>query len=163
MKKHYFIALAIIIATLLAIFWFKVLPSRVPFNQCSTIYRHYADQPGIEASFLKHFRIDDSTFSDVTILHALDSNSWQHLLTDFQIPVQPQSVYDRISQGEEVNLLKLISEPLPENGMDTCISNNALVVISLKAKNISLYHFHSKETMKIIFSQKLLETSNSPS
>ena len=68
MKKHYIIASCIIMAVLVAYYLFNTIPRRVPLDECSELYLHYAGQPGINASFVKDFRINDSLSVCATLL-----------------------------------------------------------------------------------------------
>ena len=54
-------------------------------SQCSPLYQRYCYTPGIEASYVKGFRINDTLFVDATLLHATDSASWATLLNDFHL------------------------------------------------------------------------------
>ena len=60
----------------------------VPFRQCSETYQHYAGQPGIEATFIKDFRINDSLSVCATLLEVQDSDTWYRLMHEFNIPIQ---------------------------------------------------------------------------
>ena len=49
------------------------LPRTVPFYKCSDEYKKYSRVDGVEASFIKDFRINDTLTVDVTMLKAVDS------------------------------------------------------------------------------------------
>lgn len=76
------LCLLIIIGTLAVKLW----PRSVPYDLCSDIYKHYAGVEGIDASFIKDFKVNDSVFVDVTLLEAKDSASWAVLMHDFPGP-----------------------------------------------------------------------------
>lgn len=61
-------------------------PRTIPFDKCSEAYKTYANNPSVEASFIKDFRINDSVFVDVTLLEAADSIGWNTLWHDFCLP-----------------------------------------------------------------------------
>lgn len=66
---------------LLTAYWPRILQPR----QCSPLYQRYYNVPGIEASYVKGFRINDTLAIDATLLHATDSASWERLLNDFHL------------------------------------------------------------------------------
>lgn len=61
----------------------KLWPRTVPTQQCSPIYREYAGKPGIRASFVKGYRINDTTFVDATLLKASTRAGFEQLKKDF--------------------------------------------------------------------------------
>lgn len=62
-----------------------LLPQIVPFDQCSDVYKRYADVDGVEATFVKDYKVNDSIGVDVTLLEAKDTNVWNDLCVDFDI------------------------------------------------------------------------------
>ncbi|MBO4752571.1 MAG: hypothetical protein J5526_07490 [Bacteroidales bacterium] len=63
----------------------RLCPRTLPPRQCSELYRQYADTRGIDASFIKDYKVNDSVFVDVTMLEAKDDSTWSQLLDDFNI------------------------------------------------------------------------------
>lgn len=86
MKKTWlftvFICLLIIAGGGAVVLW----PRTIPFDKCSESYKIYANNPSVEASFIKDFRINDTVFVDVTLLKAVDSIGWDTLWHDFCLP-----------------------------------------------------------------------------
>jgi len=72
----------VVASLLMARFW----PHTLRDDQCSPLYQRYCHTPGIEASYVKGFRINDTLAIDATLLHATDSASWERLLNDFNLP-----------------------------------------------------------------------------
>lgn len=56
-----------------------------PSGEVGEVYRRYCNRDDIRVEFFKDFRIDDSTFVDVTTLTAKDSASWEALLREMNI------------------------------------------------------------------------------
>ena len=56
-----------------------------PAPEVSALYMRYVDDPGVEASFAKDFRINDTLAIDATLLRAKDSAAWERLLEDFNL------------------------------------------------------------------------------
>ena len=62
-----------------------LLPQVVPFDQCSDAYKRYADVEGVEATFIKDYKVNDSIGVDVTLIEAKDTTVWNDLCVDFDI------------------------------------------------------------------------------
>ena len=88
-----------------------------PEREVSDLYLRYAEDPGVEASYVKGFRINDTLFVDATLLQAKDSTGWERLLNDFHLVNvidtsayrQPQSF--SISRVSKVDPTKRVSNP----------------------------------------------------
>ena len=84
--KRYWILTLIGLVLCLGVAWaMKSMPRLLSDEECSLIYQRYADDPGIEASFVKGFRVNDTLAIDATLLHATDSAGWQRLVDDFHL------------------------------------------------------------------------------
>lgn len=62
-----------------------LLPQVVPFDQCSDMYKRYADMDGVDATFIKGYKVNDTVFVDVTLLETKDTALWDSLCKDFGI------------------------------------------------------------------------------
>ena len=68
-------------------------------DEVSEYYTRYAGTPGINAAFVKDYRVNDSLRLDVTVLEVTDSAVWEqtceelHLLTTAQIPAEFRHLY----------------------------------------------------------------------
>ena len=75
-----FVLLAV--ATVLVVkYWHHTLPA----EECGEVYCRYSNRDDLKVSFLKDFRINDSTTVDVTTLTAKDSAGWEALLREMNI------------------------------------------------------------------------------
>ena len=75
-----FVLLAVA-AVLVVKYWHHTLPA----EECGEVYCRYSNRDDLKVSFLKDFRIDDSTTVDVTTLTAKDSAGWEALLREMNI------------------------------------------------------------------------------
>lgn len=66
-----------------------LLPQVVPFDQCSDVYKRYADMDGVDATFIKDYKVNDSIRVNVTLLQATDSVSWNIIAKDLKVPPPP--------------------------------------------------------------------------
>ncbi len=98
------VCLLIVLGTLTVKLW----PRTVPFEQCSEIYKKYANVEKVKASFIKNFKVNDTVFVDVTLLEATDSMGWATLKKDFEIPNPSPDFQQRIDRGKDLIYTKKI-------------------------------------------------------
>lgn len=101
-KKRFWLIVAIlalveIVILCVALQWKYIFPSR----EVSDLYTRYENVDGVEASFIKDYKVNDSIFVDVTLIEAKDSCSWEMLCEDFEIA--PLSMYPK----EYIELMSL--------------------------------------------------------
>ncbi len=83
MKKRHYISLAILLVGGLVSAAVLGRPRQLPLEECSPEYLRYKDNPGIKASFVKDFPINDTLAVDVLLLEATSDSAWCALLLDF--------------------------------------------------------------------------------
>ncbi len=98
------VCLLIVLGTLTVKLW----PRTVPFEQCSEIYKKYANVEKVKASFIKDYKVNDTVFVDVTLLEATDSMGWATLKKDFEIPNPSPDFQQRIDRGKDLIYTKKI-------------------------------------------------------
>ena len=123
-KKRFWLVVGIIVvAEVLAIGlilqWRYIFPSR----EVSDLYTKYAEQEGVDASFIKNYRVNDTVFLDVTLLETSDSATWESLCKDFGIA--SFSLYDK----EYKELMTLEHSFDQRLAFDTLVSDNDSVYI----------------------------------
>lgn len=85
MKRHWIFRIVCILLAIIIPWMIKSLPTPLLDKDCSPLYQRYADDPDIEASFVKGFRINDTLAIDATLLRATDSAGWERLVEDFHL------------------------------------------------------------------------------
>ena len=111
-------------------------PRTVPYEQCSDIYRKYAEMDGIEASFIKDYRINDTAFIDATVLEATTDSAWAVLQKDFNIPIIPKK-HKEPSTCHSIGF-RLAPKNNPQAPTDSNLLNNDLIVVSQETQNIHI-------------------------
>ena len=126
-----------------------LMPQRVPYSQCSELYRRYAAVDGIDATFIRDYPVNDTLLVDVTLLEAKDSAGWATLKTDFSIPDLPPDFQEDIDAGIDLISTKLIPKSPPPPS-DT-FPNDVLAISSLKS-TITVFHVNNDiEKHAVIF------------
>ena len=143
-------------------------PRTVPFDECSPIYRQYAGQEGIKASYVRDYPVDDTTLVDVTLLHATTDSAWISLCHEF-VP------YEFADSSDYINKLihdttSVTFRPVSKDDykkiiipQETGYSNFNIVVLTAKVKSIGIFHINNKSQLEVIFftiADNMLHTNN---
>lgn len=145
------VCLLIVLGTLIVKLW----PRTVPFDQCSFAYQTYASQPGICASFIKDYRINDTVFVDVTFIEATTDSAWNVILNDFNMPVIPEEYRELVEKNSSIEF-NLISKEDPQK-IDEDIDNNDVLVLSRQKHSVCILHINNKIQRNAIIRNKLDE------
>lgn len=143
------VCLLIVLGTLTVKLW----PRTVPFDQCSEIYKKYANVEKVKASFIKDFKVNDTVFVDVTLLEAIDSVGWDILKTDFKVPPPPLELQPLIDNGEDL----LFTKHIPKYIANTSAFPYDLLVISHLTHTLTVFHINSDIEKHAIFNHNYKE------
>ena len=133
---------------LLGTMWMMSFPDSEPFDRCSEEYQKYVNMDGIEASYVKDFKINDTIVLDVTVLKALDSSSFEMLVSDFKIPENPPGIKEEIENGEDlVSIMYIFKNDIPHNSAENNYNEVALVTSRLH-RTLTFYHLHNESEKK---------------
>lgn len=153
MKKSWPITILICLLLLgggaVVIFW----PRTVPFEQCSEIYKKYANVEKVKASFIKDFKVNDTVFVDVTLLEAIDSVGWDILKMDFKVPPPPLVLQPLIDNGEDL----LFTKHIPKYIANTSAFPYDLLVISHLTHTLTVFHINSDIEKHAVFNHNYKE------
>lgn len=116
-----------------------------PRVEVSDLYRTYADMPGIDATFLHNFRINDTTTVDVTILQANDSTSWEKLKIEFGLPALPAEFMKMIEGKNDFIMTYIAASDYKEQFKKIGIEEMDVIAGNYTRKNIGIFHVRSKE------------------
>lgn len=135
-----------------------LLPQVVPFDQCSDVYKRYADMDGIDATFIKDYKVNDTVRVDVTLLEAQTDSAWTILQTDFNVPILPEEYRELVASSNSVDFW-LASKDNPKDRTDTIISHNDIIVMSRQMQTICICHIENKRQSDAIMDSKTHELS----
>ena len=147
MIRRWLITLLLLLLALLATGWGCYRYHTVPDEECSELYRRYADSPHVSVAFIRDFPVNDTLSLDVTTLTALDSTGWDDLSQYFRIPQLPDFLREKVERGEDKIFVRLA----PKNDMsqyaDTAnLTNNNVLAFS-----------HLNHTVSVFYIQTILE------
>lgn len=123
-------------------------PRTVPFDQCSEIYKTYYNQPGINASFFKELRINDTVTVDVTLLEAVDSAGWETLKKNFNVPELDSTALKLLEGKEYQTFTRLISKTDPTR-MDS--TQNDVLAIQLFVHKMTVFHIENESEKHAVY------------
>lgn len=108
-KKRFWLIVAILalveaVILFVALQWKYIFPSK----EVSELYTRYESVDGIDVSFIKDYKVNDTVFVDVTLLEATDSMGWATLKKDFDIPNPSPNFQQRIDGGKNLIYTKRI-------------------------------------------------------
>ena len=110
-------------------------PRAVPWEPCSTLYRHYAHADGIEATFIHNYKVNDTLSIDITLLQATDSAGWQHLRKDIKISDYEEELF-RQKTVAGINIMVICG---------ACSTKDQYVVASMRDRYACVFHTSNLE------------------
>ncbi len=157
MKKHHLISLAVGIAVLLSILAWKLWPRQLPPQQCDSFFLRYENNKHISVAYFKDFPINDTTFVDVTTLHATTDSAWVCLCEEFIPPEYPYEFKEPLLYGQAVSQWT-VSKTAPHIKVNLSSQNNYdLLVLSSKIKSVCIFHTENKEETLAIIAYQINE------
>jgi len=147
--KQIILSAVIFLAVLGVALAVRLWPRTVPFDQCSDLYKQYADMEGIDATFIKNFKVNDTVFVDVTLLEATDSMGWTSLKKDFEVPNLPPDVQQFIDNGEDLIFVKVIPKSTTTDTILDLYSFNLIAISHLK-RTLTVFHIKNKEELNAV-------------
>lgn len=130
----------------------KLWPRTVPVEECSTVYREYAGKPGIKASYVKDYRINDITTINVTTIQATTDSAWLCLLHDF---ITDSLLTKHLNQLQLKNAIQFSIQSKLDYHKPADISSPEgfdLIALSTKQSSVSIFHTENISQLRAIIS-----------
>lgn len=140
-RKTWLLTLALSLLAVLAAAVWRCWPRTVPLEQCSEVYQRYHDTPGIQASFIRNKKINDTVAVDMTMLVADDSLAFVNLLKIWNF--SDEFVADLMSSATDENtrFVKLLPIGHPELPKDRdTLMNNEIVTLFPVRRTVAVFH-----------------------
>lgn len=159
-KKFWTIVALLALVETLVLFcvfqWRYIFPS----HEVSEIYTRYENTDGIDASFIKDFRVNDSVFIDVTLLEAKDSAGWATLMHDFAVPEPNSELQAFIDNGEDL----IFSQTLTPSHYPISIPSDSILfdvlATSYYAHTLTIFHSKNEKERHAVLLHDLDESTN---
>ena len=124
-----------------------LMPQVIPYSQCSDVYKQYADVDGIDATFIKDYKVNDTLTVNVTLLRATDSSGWATLRGDFGT----HDVVERISEGKDLVSVKMVPSMQDRSQQDTCGTMYDVAAISYMRHTVSIFHTKNRDERYAVY------------
>jgi hypothetical protein len=125
----------------------------------SPVYERYDHSPGITATFVKDFPLNDTLFVDVTLLQAFSDSAWHLLSRDFDIDDLPGEYQEPGSHYNSFSI-SLVPKSNPMLPMDTTIEHNDVLVADIMQQTISIFHIVDPNQLIAIINRKVINITN---
>ena len=149
MKKKSLLTIAIVAVCLLALLTGALRLRRhyLPLDgPTCALYEKYKDSPGIKASYLRDYPINDTLAVDVTTLQATDSAGWETLKKDFQIVDFSAEAIERMKASHNIIAIRMTSKNTLGAPSDTSnLDNNNILAIDYQKHNVGYFYTRNKE------------------
>ncbi len=149
--------LCFLVATVLslgAVVAWRLWPRPLPPEECSELYRTYKDTPGIDATFIKDFHVNDTVSVDVTLLQATDSAGWETLLSNVRMTKDTEEHFKILKNKKAVS-----SQSFPKGHLglppDPVFINNDLLTIDWAEQELAIFHITERKQLEAIISYHL--------
>ncbi len=139
----------------------RLWPRTVPFDQCSDLYKQYANVEGIDATFIKDYKVNDTLTLDVTLLEATTDSGWQALCADF-------AIIDIVEAIEQANPHIVFSRQVSRYDYSKVVLGDApdaeILAISCDSRTFAVFHTRNEAEMHAVLyhnlTNKPTETTN---
>lgn len=134
-----------------------LLPQVVPFSQCSDVYKRYADMDGVDATFIKDYKVNDTVVVSATLLEAKDTTRWNELLEDFNIVI-PEEMLPYLDSNSVY--LKYAPHNNYISPMDSILINNDIIVFAYLKRTILVFEIENENQNKAIINHQIISTNS---
>ena len=126
----------------------------------SDIYCRYAPMPGVDATFVKAYPVNDTLSVDVTLLQATDTAAWRQLIDDLGYKNHHIKKTDTTSEKKEYFSVVLSQRYYT----DTAAKCEFIGVASAQGHYICIFHYTDAQTwdgfFDAVFKRALLSLKN---
>lgn len=163
-KKRFWLIVAILalveaVILCVALQWKYIFPSR----EVSDLYTRYENVDGIDVSYIKDYKVNDSVFVDVTLIEATTDSAWNLILNDFNITPPPLEVIE--ITGEDC--IDIWAAPKKDYSMpmDSLPLNNDLIAMLWAERKISVFSIETTQQLRSLkrnqFKESISKSQNS--
>ena len=142
MIRRWLITLALVIAVPLLTAAVHFRPRPVPLDECSELYRRYADNPDIRAAYVSNYRVNDTLTLCATLLEAANDTGWAVLYDTFHLTLHKRPDYLTLQNNED-DIWEILHVP--------GYGDNVIGVASHRGKYLLFLHVDNPSVKDAIF------------
>lgn len=135
------------------------LSTGVQLEECSEVYRRYEGLEGIDAAYIKNYRVNDTLTLPVTLLEATTDSGWARLVSKFNVPME---MVELAKSNPDIDIwVGQALKDRPEVLCDVSELNEEeaqeleIMTISMQMHTICIFHTCNKQEMDAIFYEKI--------
>ena len=155
-KKRFWLIVGLIaVCEVFAVYLVTQWKYLFPKYEVSEVYTRYAGTPGVDASFVKDYRVNDSVFVDATLLEATTDSGWAQLLQDFNLELPTQEMLTLLG----ADFVEVWSAPKRDYSlpMDSVILNNDLLTVSWVECKICVFSIEDEQQLVLLRRKQLID------
>lgn len=137
MRRRWLITLFLLVVVPTAFAFVRTHPRTLKPEECSELYRRYADSPDIRATYVKNYRVNDTLTLNATLLEALTDTGWFEMCDCFNQSAIPISSTGKAAIENGFDVLSLIPGSYPK---DSVMSPTDFAVFSYRDRYICAFH-----------------------
>lgn len=119
--------------------WHRIFPT----DEVSELYTRYEHVEGLDVSYIKDFKVNDTVCVDVTMLEAKTDSAWALLKRDFEVAELVPDIQRRIDNGVDLIVSRLIPKFTQE--VATCSYTFDILATSHLTHTLTVFHLKSDE------------------
>ena len=151
MRKSSFISVLVALLVVAAVVVWHFVPRQLPYSECSDIYKHYAAVKGIEATYIKDYKVNDTVFVDVTLLEATDSVGWNKLVEELNLVTPDSASQCDLDKGMDLIFLKQVKKDNYSQKAITPSGNVDVLATSYLKKKVTVFHTKNRNEKYSVF------------
>lgn len=133
------------------------MPRGVPYGQCSDIYKRYTGVEGIDATYVKDYRVADTVTVGVTVLKAETDSAWALLLRDFNVTPPPPEVL-AFKKGKNVYAFWAAAKSNYAGPKDPVKVNNDIISASWSGRTIWVFAIETEKQYSLVVHRQVEES-----
>ena len=151
MRKSSFISVLVALLVVAAVVVWHFVPRQLPYSECGDIYKHYAAVKGIEATYIKDYKVNDTVFVDVTLLEATDSVGWNKLVEELNLVTPDSASQCDLDKGMDLIFLKQVKKDNYSQKAITPSGNVDVLATSYLKKKVTVFHTKNRNEKYSVF------------
>lgn len=156
-QKRYLLATIVFLTISMVTVGVRMHTRTVLFQQCSEMYKKYAQRQDISVSFVKNYRVNDSILIDVTMIEANTDSAWYLLQEDFRIPEIPDEYKELVARSNIINMSPMAKDD-PQK-IDEDPNKNDVMVSNHNKRTICIFHTNNEMQRLAIVQNEMNEIS----
>ncbi len=112
---------------------------------------------GVDATFIRDYKVNDTVYVDVTYIEATTDSSWNEIKRDFQISIPPEimDLYDSNSVD-----LKFAPHNNYSSPKDSILINNDIIVFAYFKQTVLVFDIKDEKQSDAIINRQIINTIN---